>query len=157
MISVIQCASFFYSRYNCENDCEIDEMKLHKLLYFAQRESFIRNDKELFPETLRAWRFGPVSIEIRELFLTSRQASLLDRTLAISDEKDYATLDYVYSNYAQRDSWSLSRLSHGETSWKKARVGFTDYENSNVLIQNSDIREDAQRIRLRRKLLGYAY
>ncbi len=37
MIDVIKIASYIYKRYEDETNTEIDEMKLHKLLYFSQR------------------------------------------------------------------------------------------------------------------------
>ena len=156
MTTILQCATYFFSRYYFENGNLMDEMKLHKLIYFAQRESFIRHDRVLFPESMFAWRFGPVAKEIRSESLSTVQSNLLKQSFHVLDPDDNATLDFVYTTYSNKDSWSLSRLTHGEISWKKARLGYSDYENSDVQIKNEDIREDAQRIKLRRKLLRYA-
>lgn len=41
MVSVNIAASYIYEKYKSEFGTTIDEMKLHKLLYFAQRESII--------------------------------------------------------------------------------------------------------------------
>lgn len=47
MEDLMNVASYIYNRYLCEYGMPIDEMKLHKLMYFAQRESFIQNNKPL--------------------------------------------------------------------------------------------------------------
>ena len=41
MVSVNTAASYIYEKYKSEFGTTIDEMKLHKLLYFAQWESII--------------------------------------------------------------------------------------------------------------------
>ena len=48
MVSVNDAASYIYYRYRDEYGCVIDEMKLHKLMYFAQRESLIQTGNPLF-------------------------------------------------------------------------------------------------------------
>lgn len=50
MERLLDVASYVYNRYRKEFREEIDEMKLHKLLYFAQRESLIQTGKPLFTE-----------------------------------------------------------------------------------------------------------
>ena len=65
MYSAFEVASYIYNRYKRENNVSIDEMKLHKLLYFAQRESIIQTDEPLFTDEFEAWKYGPVLKEIR--------------------------------------------------------------------------------------------
>ena len=59
----------------------------------------------------------------------------------------------MFQQYASKDSWSLSTITHGEYSWQNARKGVADAENSSAKIQIDDIRKDAERIRLRRFIL----
>ena len=66
MYNAIDIASYICNRYMQENGSRIDEMKLHKLLYFVQRESIIQNGEPLFSEQFEAWKYGPVLREIRE-------------------------------------------------------------------------------------------
>ena len=40
--------------------CGMDEMKMHKMMYFSQRESLMDTDNPLFEESFEAWKFGPV-------------------------------------------------------------------------------------------------
>ena len=48
MEKLMDVASYVYNRYQETNGKRIDEMKLHKMLYFAQRESYIQRDEPLF-------------------------------------------------------------------------------------------------------------
>lgn len=42
MMGILQVASYIYKRYMDDFGVRIDEMKLHKLLYFTQRECLIQ-------------------------------------------------------------------------------------------------------------------
>lgn len=51
MEKLMDVASYIFNRYyETKGEC-IDEMKLHKMLYFAQRESLIQHREPLFAET----------------------------------------------------------------------------------------------------------
>ncbi len=59
-------------------------------------------------------------------------------------------MDKVFIEYADKDSWSLSRLTHGEISWRNSRQGIADGENGDYPMDIEDIRKDAERVRTRR-------
>ena len=151
MKDIMTVASYICNRYQKERGERIDEMKLHKLLYFAQRESLIRTGEPLFAEELQGWRLGPVAAQIRKPY----KDNSFDPAVSDADMgQDKETLDYVFENYAQKDSWSLSRLSHGEICWKKSRKGVAPNESSSNVIPLDDIRLDAERIKERRDMLN---
>ena len=50
MENLMSVASYVFNRYQETMGEKIDEMKLHKLLYFAQRESIIQRNEPLFSE-----------------------------------------------------------------------------------------------------------
>ena len=58
MENVMNVAAYITNRYLEEYKQPIDEMKLHKLMYFAQRESFIQNNQPLFDATFYGWKYG---------------------------------------------------------------------------------------------------
>ena len=150
MKDLMTVASYIVNRYQAEQGERIDEMKLHKMLYFAQREGLIETNEPLFEGDFYGWRFGPVAADIRAAY----RDDTFDKT--VGDEamgSDKAVLDYVFANYADKDSWSLSRLTHGEICWKKSRKGIAPNESSNNLIPLEDIRLDADRMRQRREML----
>ena len=151
MKDMMTVAAYIYNRYQREFEEKIDEMKLQKLMYFAQRESLIRTGEPLFEADFYGWRFGPVLKELRTPYKEeSFSPDVTDESLG----EDKETLDEVFKVYAPKDSWSLSRLSHGEICWKRSRKGVAPSESSDNLIPLDDIRLDAQRMKDRREMLG---
>ena len=150
MKDIMTIASYIVNRYQAERGERIDEMKLHKLLYFTQREALIQTGEPLFGQEFQGWRFGPVAADIRKPY----KDDAFDPSVCDADLGDAkAILDSVFENYAAKDSWSLSRLSHGEICWKKSRKGVAPGENSSNAIPLADIRLDADRMRERRAML----
>lgn len=141
---VIDVAGHIIKRY-CERSGEsgIDEMKLHKLLYLCQRESYAITGKPMFAEALEGWRYGPVSREVRVAFMPD---GLSEPTESISDESAYI-VNNVIEQYAQYDTWKLSEITHKETSWIRSRKGLTPSDPGHKKLEEADIMEDAKKIR----------
>lgn len=149
MIGISALATYICGRYKAEYGVDIDEMKLHKLLYFAQRECMIQRGEPITNDCFEAWRYGPVSPVIHSQF----RHGLINSTMSLPDiDKYMPVLDMVFRLYAHKSSWSLSTLSHGECSWRNARQGVAYDCNSTNKLQLADIEKDADRIRLRRYL-----
>ena len=151
MIDVIKIASYIYKRYQDEMHAVLDEMKLHKLLYLSQREVIIRTGELMFEERFAAWKYGPVIESIRRRY----KANILNVMPTEEELLPYKeSLDYVFEIYAKKDSWTLSLLTHGESSWQKAREGYAQDAHCDVLLDINDIKEDAKRIKMRRFFFG---
>lgn len=150
MENVMNAAAWVCDRYRRDFGQDIDEMKLHKLLYFAQRESLVRSDKPLFNADFYGWKYGPVLPEVREAWGTG---ALKDMAVTPLSREDEEIMDYIFNQYAAKNSWSLSRLSHGELSWQNSREGVAEDENSNNPMLLEDIQKDAERIRAHRAKL----
>lgn len=145
MIRTEQAAAWIIYRYSDEHSgILIDELKLHILLYFAQRESFILTNEKLFAEPFLGWRYGPVLSSVRKLYKEANTDSVLSRqSFQPEQQADQGILEEVYRRYGNWDSWSLARLSQGENSWKNSRTGLSPREAGNRPIQISDIEKDA--------------
>lgn len=126
----------------------MDEMKMHKLMYFAQRESLMDTDSLLFDEVFYGWKFGPVLMSVREEY---RNTTPYSDVVQAVDEFTGVLLEKVLTRYAERSSWSLSRLSHDEVSWKHAREGLNPEDNGNVPLIEKMMRVDAIREKAQRK------
>lgn len=146
-----QIASYICMRYQKEFGRGIDEMKLHKLLYFVQRESIVQLGTPIFKEQFEAWRYGPVLVPVRQLY---RDGMLVTPLSAETEEKYSTVFNKIFSQYAVKDSWSLSSLTHGEYSWRHARQGVPDDANCTNKMTVEDISVDAERIKTRRLLLS---
>ncbi len=126
----------------------MDEMKMHKLMYFAQRESLMDTDSLLFDEVFYGWKFGPVLMSVREEYKNAIPYYDVVQTV---DEFTRSLLERVLTRYAERTSWSLSRLSHDEVSWKHAREGLNPEDNGHVPLTEKMMRVDAVREKAQRK------
>lgn len=151
MENVMTVASYVYNRYQSEYHEKIDEMKLHKLLYFAQRESLVQTNEPLFDAPFYGWRYGPVLKDIRDTYKSGAFQTDIPAETAHSLK---GVMDKIFEEYAGEDSWSLSRLTHGEISWKISRKGISPTDKGSVAIALDDIRLDADRIRTRREMLS---
>lgn len=152
MMDILKVASYIYCRYKEEYGKDIDEMKLHKLLYFAQRECIVQTREPLFDDTFEAWKYGPVMVGVRQYFKSGDLLYLMPHEKDICRYK--SVFDKVFETYAPKNSWSLSSLTHGEYSWRVAREGVSPDEQSDRKIRTKDIAVDAERIRTRRYLLA---
>lgn len=144
MERILDVAQYIYDEYKRQSGESIDEMKLHKLLYFAQRESLAITNEPLFGENLEGWKYGPVSREVRAHY-TDDGFFYKDKK-ELSAEGAYITKNVILQ-YGTLASWKLSQLSHNELSWKNSRKGLVKDENGAVLIMIDDIRKDAKKIR----------
>lgn len=148
MATVKQIAAYIVDRYNKEYAEGMDEMKLHKLLYFAQRENLIINNEPLFNEQFHAAQYGPVMLSIRKAY-HEHELGELPCSQFLADHK--TVFDNLFSKYAPQSSWSLSDISHGEISWRNASE-IEMPEGKYPRINNEDIRLDAQRVKIRMSL-----
>ena len=143
-------AAYIRDRYQREYHTPIDEMKFHKMMYFAQRESLIQTGEPLFDATFYGWKYGPVLKELRQMCKNDDFPQEVPQATAEAVEP---VMDAVFREYAPKDSWSLSRLTHGEISWRASRKGIPPQDVGDKPIELRNIRLDADRIRQRRSAL----
>lgn len=150
MEDVVKIASYISDRYQRDFGRRIDEMKLHKLLYFTQRECIAQTGEPMFEAVFHAWMYGPVLPDIRTLY---KHNLLHDMPSSEVVYRYLPVFDEVFKDLASTKSVMLSAISHGELSWKRARVGYGKYDESDVPMKMEDIMEDAFRYRERCRVL----
>lgn len=126
----------------------IDELRLHKLMYFAQREALMETDYSLFGGAIKAWRFGPVVLAVRGIMKRKGLPKVQD---AVSEEA-MNLIRTVYERYKELTSFELSNLTHEEYSWLNARQGLEEDEDGHEVIPVDSIRIDALSARLELEL-----
>ena len=149
MVEIEKIAGHIYKLYEERFHQKIDEMKLHKLLYFLQREHYVVNRTPLFSEKFNAYQFGPVSLKVRDSYKSGNIAK--DN---LSEEMIYQLhdlIEQVFTKYAGKSSWTLSSITHGEQSWIRA-IKRSKINGEPSIMLDEDIKEDAIRIKLRRML-----
>lgn len=150
MEKVTHVASYLLTRYQKQFGEYMDEIKLHKLLYFTQREAIIRTGEPMFEAEFRAWKYGPVINEIHDKYMADELHEELSQE---TQERWKECFDYVFAEFAPKKTMSLVSLAHGEKSWRRARIGYGKYDSSDVPMKMSDIYEDAEYRKQRRASL----
>ncbi len=134
-------AKALYDMYYEQKSVRMDEMKMHKLMYFSQRESLMYNNEPLFDGVFYGWKYGPVLKEVRsEYFCSSNPFSEVNEKVS---EKTLKLLKNVLERYGSLSSWKLSSLSHEEFSWKKSRTGLEAYDDGNAELSLDAMKVDA--------------
>ncbi|BDH60159.1 hypothetical protein MTP04_02890 [Lysinibacillus sp. PLM2] len=128
-----------------DSSFENSELRLHKLLYFAQRESLAIFGEPIIDESFEGWVHGPVIPELRSFFNEDYQDFDVDSHLG---EKEKYVIANILEQYAKYAPWTLRNMTHDETSWKRSRVGLSETEAGNVEIPIDDIKLDAANVRI---------
>lgn len=144
MERIVDVAQYICDEYKRLSGNNIDEMKLHKLLYLSQRESLAVKGEPLFSEEFEGWKHGPVCRVIRENF--TEDGMNVDDIREISLESAYIVKN-ILLQYGAYESWKLSELSHREISWKNSRKGIPEGKNGSNKILLEDIKKDAEKVR----------
>lgn len=142
-------AKALYDMYYEQKGANMDQMKMHKLMYFSQRESLMYNNELLFEGTFYGWKYGPVLKEVRNEYMSGM---LFSDVYGAVSEDTLKLLKNVLERYGSLSSWKLGSLSHEEFSWKKARTGLEASEDGDVALSLEAMRVDVTKELLARKV-----
>lgn len=148
MYNAVDIAKYVVQKYKEKFDRQLDELKLHKLLYLLYREYIIQYNDKLFEENFYGWKFGPILKSVRKQY-----ESLNDCNIELN-ENIKKLINDILDKYGKKSSWSLSRLTYGEISWKNSRIGIEEGKNGDNPIKYEDIVIDAKNIKERREKLS---
>lgn len=98
-------------------DDRMTNLRLQKMLYFAQGWSLARNGKPLFEEKIEAWPYGPVVPEVYHEYAWAGSQGLSERNEVSRDrftDEEYALLLDVAQRYAEYSTSGLVSLSHAQ-------------------------------------------
>jgi uncharacterized phage-associated protein len=116
MASVLDAAQYVLSR--CGS---MSAMKLQKLVYYSQAWSTVWDDDCLFPQTICAWKNGPVAPALWDAHRGQfRVSSIGGGNPANLTAKQRDTVDRVLNFYGDKDAQWLSDLTHMEDPWAHA-------------------------------------
>lgn len=127
MCKAVDVAKWFLARnkYDYDFGCTdelISNLKLQKLLYYAQGCVLALTDKPLFEEDIVAWEHGPVVPEIYHLYKSNGKDGIpfneqFDESSI--DQETQNILESVYNEFAQYSAWKLRNMTHEETPWQE--------------------------------------
>lgn len=118
-------ADYFLSLVDEDTGDSISNLKLQKLLYYAQGFSLAIFGKPLFGDTIEAWELGPVVPAVYRKYKECGANPIPPPSnLDISnfDEETINLLNEVYAIYGQYSAWKLSQMTHLEPPWKRAAI-----------------------------------
>lgn len=100
----------FLIAYSAKQSCPISNLKLQKLLYFAQCYALISENRKLFDEPIEAWAFGPVVPDVYILYKQYGGANILRlaRDTNPVSVKDQQILIAVFKKFKD---WSATDLT----------------------------------------------
>lgn len=122
-ISALDVARYFLYKSNTEGDL-ITNLKMQKLLYYAQAWYLVNHDKPLFRETIRAWALGPVIREVYDEFKRFGASYIVYETTgkekAPFSKTQLQYLDEFYDVFFKFTAHELVNMTHNEKPWKVA-------------------------------------
>ncbi|WP_419234568.1 Panacea domain-containing protein [Rickettsia endosymbiont of Nabis limbatus] len=138
VLSCFDVANYFLVLVDREAGDSITQLKLQKLMYFAQGIHLALFDKVLFEEEIKAWKHGPVVPALRSIF-----GSFRDNVIPLPGEIDFAIYDLatkkllhkVYSFYGEHSAAYLRNLTHTHSIWYEV------IENTDTTITKEQIQE----------------
>lgn len=117
-------ANYIIWRANRDEDLgeNISNLKLQKLLYYAQGFHLAATGAPLFDADIEAWQHGPV---VREVYRSYKECGAnalptpegFDPYMIDSEARDI--IEEAYSVYGQYSAWGLRNLTHEEAPWRE--------------------------------------
>lgn len=120
----------------------VSNLKLQKLLYYAQGWHLAHNQTELFSEKMEAWVHGPVIPALYSHYkhFGSSPISSPEKNPILSEETQ-EFLEKFLQNYLPIDAYELELSSHREKPWIEARGGLQPDQPCNTEISINTMKE----------------
>lgn len=139
-----QIAEWFVAWAEEQEDADITNLKLQKLVYYAKLTHMKRTDgASLFSDTMQAWAHGPV---VPDLYFALRGygKTPIDPDKFVSPDFNWDTYRQIedtlietWERYGVYSGWALRNKTHTESPWKK---NFRNDER-NIEISDTDLKE----------------
>jgi len=122
-LTCFDVADYFLSLVDEETGDSISNLKLQKLVYYAQGFSLAIYDRLLFKDTIEAWALGPVIPKLYRKYKDYSANSIpvpTELDMSKFDEDTTNLLNEVYAVFGQYSAWKLSQMTHREPPWVNA-------------------------------------
>jgi len=137
MNTCFEVANYFLKRQEPEAGDLMTNLKLQKLVYYAQGFYLAMMDSPLFNEPIEAWEHGPVCVplyhEYKNFGSNPIPVPVDVDAYSIFNEKTHEILDMVHKYYGQFSAWKLRNLTHADTPW------ITAYNNGRAEITHKSM------------------
>lgn len=124
----IDIANFFVELSCAKEEGYITNLKVNKLLYFAQAWSYVRNGCPLFDEDIEAWQYGPVVPSVYNAFRGYGRDNISETCGKLSfdnfSEAELQLLIDIQREYGKYEASTLVDMTHEKGSpWQKVYDG----------------------------------
>lgn len=122
-LSCYDIADYFLAQTDEDAGDLISNLKLQKIVYYAQGFYLALYNKPLFDEKIEAWTHGAVVPDLYHHFKTCGSNPIptpVDIDFSIFNQETSELLDEVYEVYGQYSAWRLRDMVHSEPPWKNA-------------------------------------
>ena len=125
MNKAIEASKFLLTLINSETGELVSNLKIQKLLYYAQGFVLAITDKKLFDDPIHAWTHGPVVPTVYEYYKKYQGSPIPvehlngDFSIFSTDEKNI--MEQVHNEYGQYSAWKLANMTHEEMPWKTTK------------------------------------
>lgn len=139
MAKVFDVANFFIDLVQASTDDQITNLKLNKLLYFAQGAHLARTGEKLFDNALEAWQYGPVVPCIYQKYRVCGKSPIVtvdeDYDPAQLTEDETNLLLDVMREYGKYTGEALVAMTHkADTPWSKCYIPGKNVQIGNDLL-----------------------
>jgi uncharacterized phage-associated protein len=121
MPNSIDAAKFFLAQANEDAGDLVSNLKLQKLVYYAQGFHLAVFGSPLFDEQIEAWTHGPVVPSVYHHYKHHGSGSIpfpTDFDAEVFSAEQIDLLNEVQQMYGQYSAWRLREMTHEEAPWK---------------------------------------
>ena len=114
----------------------ITNLKLQKVLYFAQACSLAQREKPLFSDRIEAWEHGPVVPKVYQEYKKNASNPIIVKKDAVSlSEKEKEFVADVWKTFGGYSAGKLVDITHAHKPWKEA------YKSTGKAISQKSLKE----------------
>lgn len=135
MLTAKNIAEYFLSLVDDDAEDLMSNLKIQKLVYYAQGFHLALYGELLFPEPIEAWAHGPVVPSLYHEYKgygTHVIPRPMDIDFSIYEESVKDLLNEVYYVYGQYSPWKLRSLTHEEPPWINAEKQGTEISHDSM-------------------------
>jgi uncharacterized phage-associated protein len=115
----------------------ISNLKLQKLVYYAQAWHLALHEKPLFDEDFEAWIHGPVIPELYHHYKHFSWKPIQEEVALALPQSVLPYLKEVADEYFGCDAYTLEQMTHMEAPWQRAREGLMrDQPSTNIILKD---------------------
>lgn len=147
LVTAKSVARWFINRVDRSAGDAITQLKVQKLVYYAEAWHLAFFDRELLTDDFEAWAHGPVVRTLYKKYRSNTWEALPVEKGVMPDDTTQELLESVYDSYGQFSAKKLEAMTHGELPWVEARGNLPPEAKSNAVISKLTMRNFyAQRI-----------